>query len=198
MVYTIGYTGFNIESFINILKKYNISCVIDVRSSPFSRRYPSYNQADIKAELVKHNILYRNYIDEFGARQTNPQFLTNGYVDFKKFRKSAQFLSGVDKLRKGIELQYTFCLLCAEVDPMTCHRSILLSKGLVDLNIKVSHILRNGELETQSQLENRLVELYFPNRNQVSLFETPKTYAQMLDEAYINANIKIGFYSEKE
>jgi len=36
-IYTIGYSGFVIDDFIQILKKYKISVVIDVRSNPYSQ-----------------------------------------------------------------------------------------------------------------------------------------------------------------
>ena len=99
-IYTIGYTAFSINEFIEAIKKFGISCVIDVRSSPFSNYYADYNKDTLERTLKEHNILYRNYANEFGARQTNPMFYSGDIVDFDKFIKSAQFLEGVSKIKK--------------------------------------------------------------------------------------------------
>ena len=68
-IYTIGYSGFLLEDFISLLKLHNISLVVDVRSMPFSNRYPEYNENRLKYQLKRDNIYYRNYAKEFGARQ---------------------------------------------------------------------------------------------------------------------------------
>ena len=118
-IYTIGYTAFSIDEFINILKKYNITCIIDVRSSPFSQFYQDYNKPVLKERLKKENIEYRNYVDEFGARQNEMTYYhSDGYLDFNKFLKSENFKLGVNKIEKGIKLGYSFCLMCAETDPI--------------------------------------------------------------------------------
>ena len=74
LIYTIGYTAFPINEFLDVIKHYGIDCVIDVRSSPFSNYYIDYNKDALENALKQNNILYRNYANEFGARQTNPAF----------------------------------------------------------------------------------------------------------------------------
>ncbi len=129
-IYTIGYTAFSIDEFINILKIYNITCIIDVRSSAFSQFYQDYNKPVLKGRLKKENIEYRNYVDEFGARQNEVTYYhSDGYLDFNKFLKSENFKLGVNKIEKGIKLGYSFCLMCAETDPINCHRSIMVGRG---------------------------------------------------------------------
>ena len=98
-IYTIGYTAFSIDEFIEVINSYGVNCVIDVRSSPFSAYYSDYNKDALENVLKQHNILYRNYQKEFGARQTNPVFYSGDIVDFEKFIKSEQFMDGVSKVR---------------------------------------------------------------------------------------------------
>ena len=50
---------------------------------------------------------------------------------------------------------------CAEKDPATCHRSLLVAYPLLrQSQIDVLHILHTGELESQQQLEERLVKVH--------------------------------------
>lgn len=59
-VYTIGYSGFSIDGFVETLKRYNVSLIVDVRSSPFSHYYPEYNKDVLEIYLRAHGIYYRN------------------------------------------------------------------------------------------------------------------------------------------
>lgn len=198
-IYTIGYTAFSIDEFINILKKYNITCIIDVRSSAFSQFYQDYNKPVLKGRLKKENIEYRNYVDEFGARQNDVTYYhSDGYLDFNKFLKSENFKLGVNKIEKGIKLGYSFCLMCAETDPINCHRSIMVGRGFKNACYEVKHILKNGNIETQNVLEQRLLDCFFNNRAQISMFSEIKSDQQLINEAYDLKNKEIGFRKEEE
>lgn len=192
-IYTIGYSAFLINEFIDTIKRYNVSCVIDVRSSPFSNYYSDYNKDVFKNTLKQHNILYRNYVNEFGARQTNPIFYSGDIVDFDKFIKSSQFLEGISKVKKGIELGYNFVLMCAEKDPIKCHRSIMLGKGFSNNGFDVKHIISKSELESQKELEERLLEIYHKDRFQLTLFGEKQSDSELLADAYKKQNLAIGY-----
>lgn len=198
MIYTIGYTAFKIEDFILVLKKYNIDCIIDVRSSPFSRFYSDYNKLELMSRLKNEKILYYNFTNEFGARQTNRIYYhSEGYLDFNKFLNSDNFKSGVNKIKNGIKKGFVLCLMCAETDPITCHRSIMIGRGLKNNDIKVNHILKSGEFETQESIEMRLLNIYYENRNQLSLFSEVKSDIEYIKEAYDKKNKEIGFREEE-
>ncbi len=192
-IYTIGYTAFSINEFIETIKHYNINCVIDVRSSPFSNYYSDYNKDALERTLKQHNILYRNYANEFGARQTNSDFYSGDIVDFDKFIKSTQFLQGVSKIKKGIECGYNFVLMCAEKDPIKCHRSIMLGKGFSNSSFEVKHIISKNELESQKELEQRLLEMYHQDRFQLTLFGEDRSESDLLADAYMKQNLAIGY-----
>lgn len=55
-LFTIGHSTYDIEYFINVLKKYSISCIVDVRSTPYSKYTNQYNMDIIKNILRKNNI----------------------------------------------------------------------------------------------------------------------------------------------
>lgn len=68
-VFTIGYSGFQLNDFVKILKDNGILLVIDVRSLPYSQHYADFNKENISKILKSSKIYYRNYASEFGARQ---------------------------------------------------------------------------------------------------------------------------------
>ena len=199
IVYSIGYTAFDIDDFIDVLKEYKIDVVIDVRSYPYSKRYPEYNRDKLSAQLKDNNIYYRNYDKEFGARQKNKAFYNkNGILDFDKFSKSDQFLEGIEKISYSMSKGYTFVLLCAEKRPITCHRTILVSKAFFDRGYRVEHILENRRTISQEEINNMLLDKFFPDRNQINLFHNSKDDVQLINEAYKKQNAEIGYKMEDE
>lgn len=193
-IYTVGYTAYDIEEFITELKKYNITHVIDVRSNPFSQYYSDYNKNNLENKLRQNGMLYQNYNIEFGARQSEKiYFSTNGYLDFSKFSKSEQFISGINKVLEGIEQNYVFALMCAEKEPINCHRSILVGREFHKIGIVVKHILSEGNILLHSELEQQLLERYFSNREQINLFSEVKSEEELIEEAYALSNAEIGY-----
>lgn len=196
-IYTIGYSAFeNIEDFLKQLKKYQINVLIDVRSIPVaSEFYNIYSKQYLSTYLKHNNIIYRNYAKEFGARQENQEYYTNEYFNFSKFLNSDIFYSGIEKVEKGIDLGYKFILMCAEKDPIMCHRAIMVARGFKNFGYSIKHILADGSIQTQNDIEKRLVDLYFPARKQLNLFEN-KTLNEYVEEAYQKQNKKIGYKKE--
>lgn len=197
-VYTIGYSGFSIDDFVATLKEHNISLVVDVRSSPFSEHYPEYNRDILENYLKTYNIYYRNYAVAFGARQKDRNYYhKDGYLDFERFLNSEPFKQGVEKLCNSMKQNYTFALMCAEKDPICCHRAILVARAFYEKGYKVIHLLPNGIAMTQEEINERLLEIHFPNRNQISFIEEAEDDATQLKKAYEKQNEKIGYRLEE-
>lgn len=192
-IYTIGYSAFSIDSFVNILHTYKINSLIDVRSSPYSAFHTDYNKESLQSTLKANNIIYRNYKNEFGARQTECQYYPNGYLSFPLFSKSEVFQTGMNKIINAMPLGYTFALMCSEKDPLTCHRTIMVAREFHKNNIAVKHILADGSTVSQEDIEKRLVEMYFPDRDQISFFGEAKPWEELVDESYAFQNEKIGY-----
>lgn len=199
-VFTIGYTSFGLEKFVEVLKKYKINCLIDVRSTPKSSYYKDFDDVNLLPYLKNYGILYRNYKREFGARQENQSFYNDkGYLDFEVFAKSRQFNEGIEKIKKAQDMGYIVCLMCAEKDPINCHRTILIARNLDKQGFEVKHILATEDLCGQNEIDNRLLSKYFPNRSQISLFsENNLTDEEALERAYKIRNEEIGFRLEDE
>lgn len=203
-IYTIGYSGINIKDFILILKRYKISCLVDTRSVPYSKHFINFNKNILETTLKNSNIEYRNYYKEFGARQDNRIFYSeDGYLDFSKFVKSDIFINGIDKIKKEMDLGYTFILMCSEKDPIDCHRSIMVAREFYKKGYNIINILydKNNIIEyTQTDIENRLLDRYFSERGQGLLFDNMDlSRKSLIDIAYKKRNIEIGYrYNKNE
>jgi uncharacterized protein (DUF488 family) len=179
--------------FISLLRNYNINGVIDVRSNPNSKFHEEFNKKNIESELKIRSIIYRNYQDEFGARQLNTAFYSDGYLNFRTFSNSKIFMSGISKVIAGTNAGYTIVLMCAEKDPVNCHRNIMVARKLHEMGYEIRNLLSDGTYELQTDLEMRLVDKYFPDRNQMSLLSEQLSIGEMIDTCYEIRNREIGY-----
>lgn len=163
MIYTIGYAGTTIERFLQVLKNNKITILIDVRSIPKSKYFEWFDDNNLSKSLKNIGVKYENWKIEFGARQLNRVFYSDDKIlDYTKFAQSIQFQNGIKKIKNLTLNHENICLMCAEIDPMNCHRAILCGKEIFSCGLDVTHIIckRNGEtyLETQETFEKRLLE----------------------------------------
>lgn len=201
LIYTIGYTGFTREEMLKELFKRNINALIDVRSSPFSERYPDYNRVELAEFLKSNGVIYRNYSAEFGARQDDPEYYTSdGYLDFNKFATSKRFNDGINKIISSAQQHYKFVLMCAEKDPITCHRTILVAKAFYERGCHIIHILPNGKEKSQKDIEQELLDKYFPRRDQISFddMNCVTSEEEYIAKAYTEQAKKIAYRKEDE
>ncbi len=161
MIYTIGYAGADINRFVQILQDKQIDILIDVRSIPKSKYFCQFDNTSLSKTLMNVKIKYQNWSYEFGAKQYRLDFYADGIFDYEKFAKSQQFLKGVEKIKDLVNQNKNICLMCAEIDPIICHRAILIGKELFARGLELEHIIakRNGEtlLENQKDFEKRLM-----------------------------------------
>lgn len=186
---TVGHSNYAFDTFIKIIKSHQINCVIDIRSTPYSRRNPQFNRETLKTDLQLYEIGYQYMGDRLGGRHTDPRVLfSDGRVDFSRVRELALFQEGIQQvvaeIRKGLRISLT----CAEKDPFDCHRFLLVSPALVRAGVTVSHILAEGKMVSQDELEERLLKKYSKAGRQPGLFDRPKTRSELLEEAYTLKN----------
>lgn len=194
-LFTIGHSTLPAEQFVRLLKQYDIDYVLDVRSTAFSKYASQYNSDVLPHILGEAGIRYAGMGKYFGARQAQKEYYTEeGHLDFEKFRDSELFRMGLANVQKGLK-DYNIALMCTEKDPYDCHRAIMVSRGFELAGIDVNHILSDGSLLKQADLNERLLEQYFPERDQISLFENEnKDEQQCLEEAYRKRNAEIGYH----
>jgi len=161
LLFTIGYAGYRekFDDFLEDLAKNKVSVLIDVRSKPYSAQFPEFNKEILEQTLKRKNITYRHYASEFGAKQTDEQFYTEfkegeKRIDYDKFVKSPLFQRGVDKLKQIYQTGRIVAIMCAEKDPATCHRAIMIGNSLKNnFEFEVVHIIPGKPNKTQKDLE---------------------------------------------
>ena len=171
-IYTIGHSTQPVESFIELLKIHNITCVVDVRSVPFSGYASQFNQKELKFSLKKSGIQYIHMGKEFGARREDcALYDEDGSLNFEKTVCSPLFHKGMIRIADGIEKGYRIAFMCTEKEPKDCHRCTLVGKAFADEGYDVEHILSDAKIKSQEEIEEELIELYFPNRMQLSFLD---------------------------
>ena len=194
IIYTIGHSTHQLDYFLELLKEYNVNCVVDVRSVPASAYNPQYNQEPLKNFLKKNDITYLHFPDEFGARQTDPDLLDDeGKLDFEKVRKTYLFKNGLERIWQGVEKGFVIAIMCSEGEPLDCHRFSMVSVGLEKDGFEVKHILKDKTLKTNAELENDLLAKFEKKLPQNDLFTTNITIEDQLKVAYRLKNKEIGF-----
>ncbi len=175
VVYTIGHSNHSTERFIKLLIAHKITAVADVRSHPHSRFNPHFNRETLRADLKNAELAYVFLGRELGARPEDPGCYVDGSVQYDRLARTPLFQEGLVRLAQGAS-RYRIALMCAEKDPLTCHRTILVCRHLAAQGIGAQHILEDGRIESHDAALSRLLaELglaesdLFRNRDEVIL-----------------------------
>lgn len=180
-VFTVGHSNHPLARFLELLRQHGIALVADVRSVPHSRRHPGFNRESLAASLDADGIGYEFLGRELGARVDDPLLCENGRVSYAKLAGTGLFRFGLDRLRELAASQRT-AIMCAEKEPLDCHRTLLVARALLGRQgkvpplgsvpvvrkpgsdpddgpdpIQVVHIHADGTLETHRDCMLRLV-----------------------------------------
>jgi len=158
ILFTIGCSNRSVEDFISLLHHHHITALADVRSVPYSRRNPQFNREPLKAELRSHSIDYVFLGAELGARPEDRSCYVDGKAVHAKIAGTALFKNGLERVKEGLRKGYVLSLMCAEKDPLGCHRAMLICRNLRGREIEIRHILDAEAVENHSDLEKRLVK----------------------------------------
>ncbi len=158
-IFSIGHSNHSIEKFISLLKNSEVNMVVDVRSAPFSRMFPQFNQDALRKSLINHGIGYLFLGDQIGGRSNDPDDYLDGQVIYKSLASKEAFKAGIKRLREG-SLKYQIAIMCSEKEPLDCHRTLLISEALVGNGVVVIHIHADGTRESHGDVLARLLALH--------------------------------------
>jgi uncharacterized protein (DUF488 family) len=127
-----------------------------VRSQPYSRFHPQFNRENLSSELRRVGIAYVFLGDELGARSKDPACYERGRVQYDRLAATALFQRGLDRVREGMR-SHRLALMCAEKEPLDCHRTILIARRLAAAEVAVDHILADGAIESHGAAMDRLI-----------------------------------------
>lgn len=192
VLFTVGHSVHEINHFIKILKMNRIDAVADVRSSPYSKFTPQFNREPLKKSLKDHGIRYVFLGEELGARRDEPECYEGSKVVYRKVANLPSFKIGISRLREGTE-KMRVAIMCAEKDPLTCHRTVLVAHFARDQFSDTLHILEDGGIESRAEADLRLLTEYKLEKD--DLFSP---YEERLALAYSRRAEKIAYEETQE
>jgi uncharacterized protein (DUF488 family) len=187
LIFTIGHSVHPIDRFAALLNQHGITAIADVRSSPYSRFSPQFRRKPLEAELRARDIAYVFLGAELGARRAEPEVYDGDLARYDRIARTEAFARGIERVEQGAE-KFRVALMCAEKDPLTCHRAILVARQLVLRGHELSHLHADGTLESTAALEQRLLAA-----TGVAAADLFRTSGEILAEAYRVQSERAGY-----
>jgi uncharacterized protein (DUF488 family) len=153
---TIGHSNLPADGFMALLQGAGVGAVADVRSVPFSRRFPWFSAQRLAARLQGAGIAYLPFGEALGGRPADPALYCAGVADYERMAATPRFRAGLDRLAETMG-HARLCLMCAEREPLDCHRCLLVARALTERGVALGHILFDGTIEPHAATEERLL-----------------------------------------
>lgn len=186
-VFTIGHSNHSMADFLSLLKRHQITALADVRSAPFSRYAPHFNKAPLVQALGRYEIKYVFLGNELGGRSDDPSCYDHGRVQYAHLAQTTSFGCGIGLVVKGATSE-RIVLMCAEKDPLNCHRALLVAPPLIERGVDVQHIRSDGSLESHNSAMLRLLDM--SGLPQADLFHNTE---DLIDEAMTRQEARIAY-----
>jgi uncharacterized protein (DUF488 family) len=186
-VLTIGHSNHPIERFVALLAQHAVTVIVDVRSVPYSRRNPAYNREALERSLVQAGVSYQFLGKELGAKSPDAAHYEDGRVQYRRLAATELFKRGLARLIEEAQA-HRLAIMCAEKDPLACHRTLLVARELEAKEASVVHVHADGHLEPHRELMQRL-------RAQVGVpeFDLLRTQPELDAEAYTLQERRIAY-----
>ena len=166
-ILTIGYGNRSIDEFIELLKKFSVQYLIDLRTSPYSKFKIDFNREAFEKKLKENQLKYVYMGDTIGGLPSDRSCYTDDQVDYDKVKEKDLYKEGIARLISAYNGGYTVAIMCSEGKPEMCHRSKLVAVTLEDSGVPVKHIDEKGELSSQDEVIRKIVG------DQLDLFSNP-------------------------
>lgn len=193
VLYTVGHSTHSLDDFLALLRQHGITAMADVRSHPYSARLAHFNREELSSALETAGIKYVFLGKELGARRDELESYLEERAAYDRIAALPAFAVGLERLRKGAR-DYTVALMCAEKEPLDCHRTVLVCRGVRD-EFDIRHILADGRLEAHAETERRLMRETGVTR---TLFDADLSDDDLVQRAYDERARKIAFRAAPE
>jgi uncharacterized protein (DUF488 family) len=143
-VFTVGHSTRPIAEFIDVLHRYGIELLVDIRTVPGSRRNPQFGQKSLEQSLADAGIRYLHMKSLGGLRRTTEHSINLGWRNasfrgYADYMQTPEFAEAVDELA-ALAAEQRVAIMCAEAVPWRCHRS-LVGDALLVRGIEVIDVL---------------------------------------------------------
>jgi uncharacterized protein (DUF488 family) len=157
-ILTVGHSTLPYQRFVELLRRAGVTAIADVRTAPYSRRVPQFNRETLVDALRGDGISYVYLGQELGGRPADRRFYCDGVADYEKMATAELFKDGLRRLLDGAG-KFRIAVMCAEHDPLDCHRCLLVGRALAAQGVRISHIMSDGAVLPHAQIEDRLLQL---------------------------------------
>jgi uncharacterized protein (DUF488 family) len=160
--HSIGHSNIPAERFMAMLRAQNVGAIADVRSTPFSRFCPWFSAKTLEPFLQRNGVGYLPYGATLGGRPQSAALYCDGIADYEAMAQQPEFQAGLDRLiadAARFRGRGSICLMCAEREPLDCHRCLLVARALAVRGLSIGHVLHDGAVEPHAATERRLLEL---------------------------------------
>lgn len=155
-LFSIGHSNIPLARFIAMLQHAGVTAVADVRANPVSRFCPWFSGKPLALQLRQHDIDYRMFGDTLGGRPRDPALYRDDVADYEAMGSQPAYRRGIDDLL-ATAASRRVCIMCAEREPLDCHRCLLVARSLAERGMKIGHILHDGRIEPHAAIERRLL-----------------------------------------
>jgi uncharacterized protein (DUF488 family) len=143
---------------IKELHSFDIMFLIDIRSKPYSKYYPHFNQNALKNSLLQSGINYLYFGEQLGGLPSDTSCYTDGKVDYEKLKTKNFFMAGLERLIVANDKAMRVAIMCSESDPKECHRTKLIGEELLIQGLSLQHIIAVGKSKDQTTVMSELTK----------------------------------------
>lgn len=160
-IYSIGHGNRTEKEFFDLLQKYEINFLVDVRSNPFSRFHTHFSRANLEEVCKQYGVTYVFMGDGLGGKPSNRAcYDEQGHVIYEKVMQTENFIHSANRLITAYNKNLKVACMCSELKPCDCHRSKMIGRYLNNNNVEVQHIDENGKLVSQNFVINQITKGY--------------------------------------
>jgi uncharacterized protein (DUF488 family) len=158
-IYTIGYGNIAVKNLLDLLKKYKVEILVDIRSRPYSRHRQEYRKRELEARIPDAGMGYIFLGDKLGGMPIDSRFYgPDGNIDYAMLSEDSNYLEGIHQVTE-LSHKKSVCLMCAEAEPERCHRGWLVSETLWKHGIESLHILHNSSILRHMDLRGKFAQI---------------------------------------
>ena len=156
-ILSIGHSDHDPQAFLDLLGANRVEVLVDVRSHPYSRRLPHFSRSALEQALRRAGLRYLYLGEQLGGRPLGNVFAQMRGRGYAAMAATPAFKQAIERVVTGAGC-FRVALMCAERDPMDCHRALLVGRALAREGATLAHIHYDGRVEPQNDLDQRLLE----------------------------------------
>jgi uncharacterized protein (DUF488 family) len=142
-IYTLGYQGVDVDSYVEKLKAAGVGIVADVRETPWSHKR-GFCKNILSCELSKAGIEYV-HVKSAGNPKENRRTAPDMAECLRRYRvyldeNPAGVVDLIEVVRTAASRNQTVCLTCFEKHVSDCHRSILVEAMRRQIKLRPVHL----------------------------------------------------------